>query len=394
MTASPLRLAVVLSHPIQYYSPWFRWLARERRVEVRVFYLWDFGITAKHDPGFGASIKWDVDLLSGYEHEFVPNTARKPGTEHFWGLRNPTLTARLAVWKPDAILLFGYAYATHLRTILWARRHRVPLIFRGDSHFIGRPRQPNWKTWLLQRIYRQFSAVTCVGLANRDYFRALGVPESRLFFAPHAVDGNLFDPTNDAHRAAAEKLRRDLGIDPSTRVVLFAGKLVPAKQPLELLEAFLALDLPGTALVIAGDGSEAAAVRERAKSAALGKVFFLPFANQSEMPARYRLADVFALPSRGLYETWGLAVNEAMHLNVPCLVSDRVGCQRDLVIDGVTGWVFHAENAAELRERLRAALTAELAPFKARVAEKISGYTYRETSAGVYAALDSLRARQ
>ena len=387
MTTPPMRLAVVLSHPIQYYSPWFRSLARDGRVVLRVFYLWDFGVTEKPDPGFGASIKWDVDLLSGYEHEFVPNTSRKPGTEHFWGLRSPTLTARLAVWKPAAILLFGYAYAAHVGTIRWARRNRVPLVFRGDSHFIGRTQPSGWKTWILRQVYRQFAAVTYVGSANRDYFRTLGVPDSRLFFAPHAVDGTFFDPANLAHRSAAETIRRDLGIAPSTRVVLFAGKLVPAKQPRELLEAFLALDLPGTALVIAGDGSESAALRDRAKASGSGKVFFLPFANQSEMPARYLLADVFALPSRGLYETWGLAVNEAMHMNVPCLVSDRVGCQRDLVIDGGTGWVFPAENHAELRERLRAALTAELAPFKARIAEKISGYTYRETSAGLYAAL-------
>ena len=49
-----------------------------------------------------------MDLLSGYEHEFVPNTARDPGTHHFGGLRNPTLTARLAAWRPTALLIFGY----------------------------------------------------------------------------------------------------------------------------------------------------------------------------------------------------------------------------------------------------------------------------------------------
>ncbi len=98
--------------------------------------------------------------------------------------------------------------------------------------------------------------------------------------------------------------------------------MLPAKQPRRLLDAFLALDRPDTALVLVGDGPESAALRERARSAPAGRVHFLPFANQSEMPSRYLLADVFALPSRGLYETWGLAVNEAMHMGLPCLVSD------------------------------------------------------------------------
>ena len=385
------RLAVVLSHPTQYYSPWFRWLRANTALEFRVFYLWEAGVTAQPDPEFLTTFKWDVDLLSGYDSEFLPNTARRPGTDHFRGLRNPTLTARLAAWQPGAILLFGYAYASHLRLIAWARRHRVPLVFRGDSHFLGRPR-PGWaRALILKHLYRKFAAVTYVGQANRDYFTTLGVPPEKLFFAPHAVNAALFDPARPEPTLAARTLRTQLGLAPSTRVVLFAGKFVAAKQPRELLEAFLALNLPDTALVLVGDGPEKTALQERARSAPAGRVHFLPFANQSEMPARYLLADIFALPSRGLYETWGLAVNEAMHLGLPCLVSDRVGCQRDLVTDGETGWVFHADDAAQLRAKLAAALTVDLTPFRARVAARIAGYTYPQTGAGLLAALQSLR---
>ena len=388
--AMPTRLAVVLSHPTQYYSPWFRWLRAHTAIDFRVFYLWEFGVTEQTDPHFQTRIKWDVDLLSGYAHEFVPNAARTPGTEHFWGLRNPSLTARLAAYQPGAVLLFGYAYASHLRVIAWARRHGVPLVFRGDSHFLGRP-SPGWgRATLLRLLYRQFAAVTYVGRANRDYFTTLGVPERKLFFAPHAVDHSLFDPALAELRLSAGALRAQLGLAPSTRVVLFAGKFIAAKQPRELLEAFLALQLPDTALVFVGDGPEKPALQELARRAAAGTVHFLPFANQSEMPARYLLADLFALPSHGLYETWGLAVNEAMYLGLPCLVSDRVGCQRDLVDDGLTGWVFRAGDPAHLREKLAIALRADLAEFKPRIAARISAYTYEQATAGLLAALASL----
>ena len=347
----------------------------------------------QRDPHFQATFKWDVDLLSGYAHEFVPNAARSPGTEHFWGLRNPRLPARLAAWGPDAILLFGYAYASHLRVILWARLHHVPLLFRGDSHFIGRSSSSGWRLSLLRLIYRSFAAFLYVGRANRDYFSALGVPDRRLFFAPHAVNHELFNPADPSHRAAAASLRYELGLGPSIRVVLFAGKFVAAKQPGELLDAFLSLDLPGTALVLVGDGPEAAALKAAARAARPGSVHFLPFANQSEMPARYLLADIFALPSRGLYETWGLAINEAMHLGVPCLVSDRVGCQRDLITDGETGWVFGATNPDQLRQKLREALTADLSALKPRLAARIAGYTYQQATAGLLTALASVLGR-
>jgi glycosyltransferase involved in cell wall biosynthesis len=361
-----------------------------------VFYLWKFGVEATRDPQFEKEIRWDVDLLGGYESEFVPNVARDPGTHHFRGLRNPSLTKRLAAWQPDALLLFGYAYASHLRALAWARCHGVPLIFRGDSHLLGRTTLPWWKKTLFRALYRQFAALTCVGAANRDYFVALSVPEKKLFFAPHSVDHELFDPSRAEYRGAAQALRAQFGFAPDARVVLFAGKLTAAKQPRELLEAFLALDAPGIALVFVGDGEEKAALLDRARTAPPGRVRFLPFANQSEMPARYLLADIFVLPSRSLYETWGLAVNEAMHMGVPCLVSDLVGCQRDLVLDGETGWVFHAGDTAHLREKLAAALAAtpaQLERIKQAMALRISSYTYAQATAGLLNALAFANAR-
>jgi glycosyltransferase involved in cell wall biosynthesis len=389
------RLAIVLSHATQYYSPWFRWLRARTALEFRVFYLWDFGVTARRDPKFAQTFSWDVDLLSGYEHEFVPNVARDPGTHRFGGLRNPALPARLAAWRPDAVLCFGYKWSAHLRAICWARRRGVPLVFRGDSHLLGRGAPPLPARLALRALYAQFAAFLCVGAANRDYFRTLGVPDRRLFFAPHSVNHALFDPARPEPRAAAAALRASLGLGAATKVVLFAGKFVPEKQPRELLESFLALRAPGAALVFVGDGPEAGALRALAGAAPAGAVHFLPFANQSEMPARYLLADLFVLPSRGHYETWGLAVNEAMHLGVPALVSDRVGCQRDLVTEGETGWVFRAGEPGALPAALTRALAALGEPaargrIRAAVATRIAGYTYEQTTAGLLRALAAL----
>ncbi len=386
------RLAIVLSHPVQYYSPWFRWLRAHTPLQFRVFYLWEFGVTAQRDPQFGATFQWDVDLLAGYESEFVPNVARDPGTHHFGGLDNPGLTARLAAWRPGAVLLFGYNWRSHQRAIWWARRQGVPLLFRGDSHLLGRARLPLLRRLLLRFLYRQFAAFACVGAANRDYFRALGVPEGKLFFAPHSVDAAHFNPADAATRAAAEQLRGEHGLA-GKRVALYAGKFSAAKQPGALLEAFLAVSTPEEALVFVGDGAEKERLTALAATRPDRCVRFLPFANQSEMPARYLLADLFVLPSRGHYETWGLAVNEAMHLGVPCLVSDLVGCQRDLVQPGETGWVFAAEDPAALAATLRAALRTppeEMLRLGRNALATASRYTYRQTTDGLLAALASL----
>ncbi|MGH7996790.1 MAG: glycosyltransferase family 4 protein [Opitutaceae bacterium] len=394
MKSKTRRLAVVLSHPTQYYSPWFRWLAGHAPVTPRVFYLWDFGIRPTNDPQFGRTVHWDVDLLSGYASEFVPNAARDPGTHHFLGLRNPTLSRRLEAWRPDALLIFGCAWSGPLQALRWARRRGVPAVFRGDSHFLGRPAPGRFRGFPLRLIYRRFGAVTYVGQANRRYFEALGVPPERLFFAPHAVDDTRFQPASAAARAAASGLRAGLRLGREVRVVLFAGKFTAKKQPRALLDAFLDLAPDDAVLLFVGEGEERADL-ERIARERCGRVHFLPFANQSEMPARYLAADLFVLPSRGAHESWGLAVNEAMHMGVPALVSDRVGCQEDLVTPGETGWVFRADDPADLRSGLAQALREVADParrevLRSAVFRRILGYTYARAGAGLLQALDSL----
>ena len=397
-TRSP-RLAIVLSHPTQYYSPWFRWLRAKTSLVFRVFYLDETGLAARHDEKFQKSFAWDVDLTSGYDWELVENTARRPGTLRFFGLRNPSLHRRIDDWGADAILLFGYNYATHLKLILWARIKKIPLLFRGDSHLLGRPSHSSGNLPLATSnfakrcLYRQFAAITYVGQANRDYFRFHGVPDKKLFFAPHAVNAAHFDPSSPAHRNISLALRVELGLPAHTQVVLFAGKLIPQKQPLALLEAFLALHRSDVALLFVGEGPEKPDMLARAAKAPPETALqFLPFANQSEMPSRYLLADLVVLPSRGGYETWGLTINEAMHLGVPCLVSDEVGCQRDLVTAGETGWVFPAENSEALREKLREALAAVADPprraaLRKRVQTRVAGYSFAAAAAGLMEAV-------
>src|ERR1700748_865665 len=118
-----MKLAVIATHPIHYYAPWFKRLAAEPGLSLRVFYLWDFGVTEQVDRGFGRPLKWDISLLDGYDHEFVPNASHRPGTHHFRGLGTPELAGRVGGYAPDAVLLFGYNYASLCEFIVrWDRR--------------------------------------------------------------------------------------------------------------------------------------------------------------------------------------------------------------------------------------------------------------------------------
>lgn len=236
------------THPIQYYAPWFRWIAAHSEIELKVFYLWNRGAEAKHDPGFGRAVQWDVPLLEGYEHEFVPNISADAGTHRFWGIRNEKLGSRIKEFNPDAALLIGYRYASMMRLIFSPKRRRgYPLLFRGDSHRLGTSQSGKWKVKsrkvFISRVFARFAAFLYVGQANREYFRMHGVPEEKLFFAPHAIDNERFIQSGGKAAVEASKWRRSLGIPDDHLVVLFAGKFEAKKRPLDLLAAFRQLQV-------------------------------------------------------------------------------------------------------------------------------------------------------
>jgi len=391
------RLAVVISHPIQYYSPWFRRVALESSLGLRVFYLNDHAQRHTQDREFGKSFSWDVDLLSGYDYEFIPNTAKNPGTHHFFGLRNPSLFKAIRAYSPHAILVFTYPHWSLISLIL---RRPAPLIFRGDSTLLRPAPLKGLKRLCLRFIYSRFAAFLPVGKANEAYFRHCGVPQEKLFPAPHCVDVKHFTPT-PAHLAEAAKLRTGLGIPANATVLLFAGKFIPKKRPDLLLSAFLrvASEFPDAHLVFSGDGELLTALRKTLSAAeklAAQRVHFLPFANQSAMPVRYLLGDCLVLPSEW-GETWGLAVNEAMHLGRPALVSDRVGCHPDLIEHGKTGWIFRSGDEAALSATLREVLSFsrnELAERGRAAQAHAASFNYDNATAGLLSALKSLPCAQ
>lgn len=345
-----LKLAIVTTHPIQYYTPLFQQLAGEPELTLRVFYTWSQAQQGVFDRGFGRAVQWDIPLLAGYDFTFVPNVARQPGCHHFMGIQNPGLIPALRAWKPDALMVMGWNFYSHLQVMRYFKG-RIPVYFRGDSTLLDE--QPGLRKRLrrmgLRWIYRHIDFALYVGQHNRDYFLAHGLKEHQLIYAPHAVDNQRFADPAGQYAEQANAWRVQLGIPGDACVFLFAGKLMAKKDPLILLQAFQQLQPAHAHLVFVGNGELEQTLKQRvgASSRLSSHVHFLPFQNQSLMPAVYRIGDVFVLCSRS--ETWGLAVNEAMACGRPVVVSDKVGCWPDLVKAGITGWVFKAGNSEELK---------------------------------------------
>jgi glycosyltransferase involved in cell wall biosynthesis len=347
------KLAVITSHPIQYNAPLFRLLTERNKIAVKVFYTW--GQTKDgvvYDPDFKKEFKWDIPLLDGYEKEFVENISEKPGAGNFNGIDNRDLIERINQYNPDALLVYGWSFKSHLRVLRYFKG-RKKIIFRGDSTLLDEVKGFSIKKaarrFFLKWVYRHIDVALFTGEANRQYYLKHGVKSDQLVHAPHAIENERFFDSDGEYEKKAAQWRMQLTIPETSVVFLFAGKLESKKDPLTLIESFSTIEDENVRLLIVGNG----VLEKEAKQKAFAdrRILFLDFQNQQQMPVVYRIGDVFVLPSKGPGETWGLCVNEAMACSRPIIVSDKCGCAADLVKEN--GFVFPAASKMELQKAIQ-----------------------------------------
>jgi glycosyltransferase involved in cell wall biosynthesis len=387
------RIACLLSHPTQYHAPLFRRLAADPALDFEALFLSRISLKEYYDRGFGVRLKWDVPLIDGYRHRFLPAFGAADGLS-FWRPLVSGLRRVIAAGHYDAIWVHGYAHQGILRTIAAARWMGVKLLLSGDSQLGGDATSAKLvaKRVVLRRLFAMIDGFLAVGTLNRRYYEHYGAPGERIFAMPYAVDNAFFQRTAKAAAARREEFRRSLGLEPGRPVILYASKLQAHKRPDDLLEAFARMSPDGVRgphphLLFAGDGERRPALEARAATLGWGAVKFLGFKNQTELPPLYDLCDVFVLPSGR--EPWGMVVNEAMNAARPVIASNRVGAAADLIADGVNGFVYPAADIEALRDRLTRVLgdPARAAAMGAASLARINQWDYEADRRGLLEAL-------
>ena len=351
----------------------------------------DQGLKARFDPGFGKSLAWDVDLVGGYECEFL-DASRGPRIDSFWSLRLKHGFGRaLREMGADVLWIQGWQVAAYWQAVLEARRAGVRIWLRGETNArsnTGRTGR-QFKRQLLRQLLCRVDQFLYIGEANRQFYLEQGIDDERLAPAPYCVDNARFATAAAAARPERRRIREEWGIPADAFCFLFAGKLLAKKRPFDLIEATRRLhhSCQGRKihLLWVGTGELAHELREachvcfdaetrecvNAGGPNDPKASFVGFLNQSEVSRAYVAADCLVLPSDAT-ETWGLVVNEAMASGLPCIASEGCGCAEDLVKPIRPDLCYPVGNIIALERAMAAAI--EDAPSIDLLAAHVSKY--------------------
>jgi len=350
ITQTKYNIGILATHPIQYYVPWYRALAKYPEIDLKVFYCHRQSPKDQAKAGFDVAFDWDISLLEGYEHRFLENKSCNPNVYTFFGCNTPEIEQIIAEGSFHAFIVHGWNTKSFWQAITACRKKGVPIIARGDSYLFTNV--SFLKRLLKYPIYRwfipRFSGYMAAGTHSKEYYLHYGADKNKIFVVPHAVDNDFF-----AKRAASffnERmvLRKTWNIPENAFVFLFAGKLIRKKKPLDFIKAIgiARRDSPNIFGLVVGDGPLRKTLENIVKKKNI-PVTFTGFLNQTEIPKAYAVSDMLVLPS-GVGETWGLVVNEAFACGLPAIVSDKVGCAPDLVHSGKTGETYRCADIKRL----------------------------------------------
>lgn len=387
-----IKIAIINSHPIQYFAPLYKELNKSNEIDITALYLSDLNLKPSEDPGFKQKIQWDVDMLDGYNYKFIGQyqTNRPNG---FWSLIVPQIWKEIRQSQYDVIWLHGYNFAAYLVAFIAAKSKGIKVFFRGESHLMLKRGFLN-QTFhqIFCKIFFKFvDAFLAIGTANKKYYKSFGVSEKDIFLVPYTIDNSRFKVDRDNIQNQIKDLKTEIGFSQHPTII-FASKFMERKRPHDLLEAVKILQKEKYEFntLFVGSGELQTSLYELVNQYNLQNIFFKGFVNQSSLPLYYAACDIFVLPS--INEPWGLVINEVMSCGLPVVVANGIGAADDLVQDGVNGFTFEALNPADLADKLKLMLKNHSLRIEMSKQSTIimNSWSYLECAEGVHNACKNL----
>lgn len=351
------KLAIVISHPIQYHAPLYGYLAKDGRFQLKVFYMSDRGARPFYEELSRTIVRYDNPILEGYEYEFLNSGEPKTWWQKKAEFISLRLSGRLHDFAPQAVYFHGYINPSFWPAILSCRRQGIKVLLRGENEDVL-PR-PLWRSFIreafLKILMPNINGYLYIGTRNKEFFIKRNIPESKLFFVPYSVDNNYFK-TGCAQaelRELRRKIRNKYALGEDSLLFIYTHKFRPTMRPVDAVRAFCDA-IHGAdsraVLIMCGDGELRGEAENWAKAEGQGRVIFAGYLNQTDLREHMLASDIMINPA---VEPWGCSVNEGLACGLAIVSSDLVVGWPDMVAPGRNGYVYRCHDLRELSQLIQ-----------------------------------------
>jgi glycosyltransferase involved in cell wall biosynthesis len=389
-------LIIFATHPIQYQVPLWRKMT-EAGIKLEVWYFTDFGLKDSYDVQFGKSFSWNLPMLEGYAHRFIKTNAGAAPNQGFKNCRvAENIKDKLKSIQATHVYINGWHIMAYWQALWSAKSLGLKTIFKGESNDLKPESKWKWplKKLILTSFFKRIDYFLYIGEANKRLYQKYNIPDHKLLPGLYCIENDRFFEQSLRVNDQKDLLRSKWGVPTDAFCILFSGKFIPKKRPLDIvLAAEKLIKNPSIKskihLLFVGDGllyndivSKVNVVYDKEKGLinqfTEGRVnaSFTGFINQMEIPIFYAIADCLILPS-DYGETWGLVANEAMATGLPVIISSQCGSAEDLLKPILPNLVFETGNIDSLYRAIEWLIINGFS--KKKVLDHIQKYSYSST---------------
>jgi glycosyltransferase involved in cell wall biosynthesis len=354
MDSKKVRIAIIISHPIQHFCPQYVSLAQNPDVELKVFFGSALGYKKYVDENFKTEVSWNNLQLERFLHCFLNGEKVLQPDKN---LDAVCLEKELDRFQPDLLFTYGYFQKLQRRAHRWAVKNKVVMAYISDSEL--RHQQNSAKKWLksffLRRYFSPVSYFLTMGDANEAYYEKHGVSSEKFLRMHYPVDFEMYQKSFLQKDQLRNSFRAKYSIHENEVVLSVVGKLVAWKNQDHVIEAMKILEGEGVYvhLFLIGSGDLQHEWEQKAQDLKKSNVHFTGFVKAEALPAYYAATDIYVHPAS--LEPHSVAISEAIIMGCPVILSDRCGSYgaTDDVQEGKNGFVYEFGNIKRLTEKIK-----------------------------------------
>jgi PEP-CTERM/exosortase A-associated glycosyltransferase len=267
--------------------------------------------------------------------------------------------------KPDVIQTHSPMFNA-LAAVKVGKKYNIPVTYEVRALWedaavdTGKTTEGSFKYRTIKAIeqsaFEKVDAISCICQGLKADIIKRGIPESKIFVTPNAVDINNFKPSYERDH----ELEQSLNLS-GKKVVAFVGTFFKYEGLSYALEAMktIAKTRDDIHLLLVGAGNEFENLKHQVDDANLNEwVTFVGRVPFDQVSRYYSLADVMVFPRESIRLTelvTPLKPLESMAQFKPVIASD-IGGHRELIVDGETGFLFPADDAQALANKITATI--------------------------------------
>jgi len=252
--------------------------------------------------------------------------------------------------NPDTAIICDYSNIFGWSALFWAKKNNSNRIFWLSSTFEDR-KHSKIKEFLKYYFLKHFDIGLAPGNRTKYYYQTMGMDASKIISTGYGVNNEYFLNAYNKYHGEKDLLHKQLRIKNQNNFI-YIGRFAQEKNLLTLIKSFSSLKNNKWGLLLLGDGPLKEDIKLFIKENKIEDKILLPgFIQQDEIVKYLISSNVFILPS--FSEPWGLVVNEAMLCQLPVIVSNKCGCQPELVQEGINGFSFDPSNETVLTKLMQ-----------------------------------------